>query len=193
MYDIKGKEIEVDPKLQRSTRYRQLCPLLVKLANDASESPEAFVLVHEVMLELSKQVTKLHIKYLSNDSNGDKDGVENHASDNGGKVIGFKKRFGRKISKWIKSGLETSQRMRRTKTSKRPPQASQGQHSQLQKFETANQVHHDNIMLDNSQPSEMTFTNLLLAPLDCDVISLEALDFSQTHNTGPRVDVDPRI
>ena len=126
VYDIKGKEIEVDPKLQRSNRYRQLCPLLVKLASDASESSEAFSLVHESVLELSKKVTELYIKYQSDDSNGDEDGVGNHHSGNScGRVVGFKKRYGRKISKRIKSCVEIGSKRRRTKSSKKPPQVSQ--------------------------------------------------------------------
>ncbi|XP_028792494.1 protein FAR-RED IMPAIRED RESPONSE 1-like [Neltuma alba] len=196
VYDIKGNQIEVDPKMQRSNRYRQLCPLLVKLASDASESPEAFSLVHEAVLELSKKVTELHIKYLSDGNNSSKDHVENHDGDNDcRKVVGFKKRYGKKTSKRIKSCVETRPKKRRT--SKKPLQAShlvktsQGQDSQLQKSSSSTQVQHDHMMLDNSQPSQMTFTDLLTASLDCDMTSFEALDFSQTYNDGSMIDLDP--
>ena len=46
VYDTKGLEIEVDPKLECTNQYNRLCLMFNKLANDASECPEAFSLVY---------------------------------------------------------------------------------------------------------------------------------------------------
>ncbi|XP_054793910.1 protein FAR-RED IMPAIRED RESPONSE 1-like [Prosopis cineraria] len=117
VYDLKGKQIKANPKLETSRRYRQLCPMVVKLASDASESLEAFSLVHEGILELTKRVNELRIKQKDND--GDGDGERNHKSNyvdggNGGdsKVIGFKKRDGRKSKKRLRSCVEKSSQKR---------------------------------------------------------------------------------
>ncbi|XP_054791573.1 protein FAR1-RELATED SEQUENCE 5-like [Prosopis cineraria] len=97
VHDSKGKEIEVDPKLECSNRYRQLCPMLIKLASDASECSEAFSMVHQAVLELSKKVSQLLINH-SSDSVNNEGGVDDDVGKNDGSGIGFKKRERKKIS-----------------------------------------------------------------------------------------------
>ncbi|XP_028776271.1 uncharacterized protein LOC114733027 [Neltuma alba] len=117
VYDSKGKEIEVDPKLECSNRYRQLCPMLIKLANDASECPEAFSMVHQMVLELSKKVSELLIKHSSDDVSS-KCVVVDDDGKNEGEGIGFKKRERKKIDKsWVE---KPNQKRRTSRTSKKP-------------------------------------------------------------------------
>ena len=46
VHDISGKQIDANPRLESSNRYRQLCPLLIRLASEAFNSPKAFSIVH---------------------------------------------------------------------------------------------------------------------------------------------------
>lgn len=41
MQDINGREIQTDPKLQQTCRYRYLCSIFTKISNRASESEKA--------------------------------------------------------------------------------------------------------------------------------------------------------
>ncbi|XP_054784021.1 protein FAR-RED IMPAIRED RESPONSE 1-like [Prosopis cineraria] len=116
VHDSKGKEIEVDPKLECSNRYRQLCPMLIKLASDASECPEAFFMVHQAMLELSKKVSQL-LSNHSSDSVNNEGGVDDDVGKNDGSCIGFKKRERKKINpSWVDN---PSQKRKKVKTSKK--------------------------------------------------------------------------
>ncbi|XP_028791762.1 protein FAR1-RELATED SEQUENCE 3-like [Neltuma alba] len=65
VYDNKGMEIDVDPKLECSNRYRQLCPMRIKLASDASECLKTFFMVQKAVEKLSKKVFELLIKQSS--------------------------------------------------------------------------------------------------------------------------------
>lgn len=54
--------------------------MLVKLVSNASKSLEAFSVVHEGVMELTKRVTELHIKHSSKEHDDDH-GEENHNND----------------------------------------------------------------------------------------------------------------
>ncbi|XP_043721025.1 protein FAR1-RELATED SEQUENCE 1-like [Telopea speciosissima] len=57
--DISGKEVEEDVNLDFTQRYRILCPKLVKIATQASNSTEGYALVNNVASDLCKQLENL--------------------------------------------------------------------------------------------------------------------------------------
>ncbi|XP_043694242.1 protein FAR1-RELATED SEQUENCE 1-like [Telopea speciosissima] len=59
--DIKGIQIEEDVNLDFTKRYRILCPKLVKIASQASNSAEGYALVSSVANDLCKQLDNLQI------------------------------------------------------------------------------------------------------------------------------------
>ena len=93
VYDTKGLEIEVDPKLECTNQYNRLCLMFNKLANDASECPEAFSLVYQAGLELDKKVYELRVKHQSNNTDSNNDVNDDGGSDQTmSRGIGWKKR-----------------------------------------------------------------------------------------------------
>lgn len=50
VYDAKGNEVEGDVKLVATQRYREICPLLVRIATEASGSQEAYSLFYVKLL-----------------------------------------------------------------------------------------------------------------------------------------------
>ncbi|KAF7824322.1 protein FAR1-RELATED SEQUENCE 5-like [Senna tora] len=60
--DFKENEVVEDPKLVRTMRYRQLCLKQIKLATDAADFDQAFLLIDKAVDELIKQVAELRLK-----------------------------------------------------------------------------------------------------------------------------------
>jgi zinc finger SWIM domain-containing protein 3 len=54
--DRSGRDVQADVNLDITTRYRRLCPRLVRLASRAADFEEAYVLVERAVNELEKQV-----------------------------------------------------------------------------------------------------------------------------------------
>jgi len=67
MIDHGGKVINVDPRLESSKQYKQLCLRLLRLTHDVSDDSEACAMVWEGVLELEKKVVAIR---LSNQSHG---------------------------------------------------------------------------------------------------------------------------
>ena len=57
--DYTGNVVEEDCKLQSTERYRRLCQMLIRLANEASVQQSTFSLVHETMHDLYKRVMEM--------------------------------------------------------------------------------------------------------------------------------------
>ena len=112
IHDIKGKEVEEDPKRDRTQRYKQLCPMLIRLATEASDCPEAFSLVQQVVLQLSQQVNQLCLLQKSSNNNIDANTtlVSNQIVP---QVKGFKNKSGIKRSRRLKSWVELQHKRKR--------------------------------------------------------------------------------
>ncbi|XP_028769835.1 protein FAR1-RELATED SEQUENCE 1-like [Neltuma alba] len=254
VYDNKGKEIEVDPKLECSNPYKQLCPMLIKLASDASECPETFFMVHQAVLELSNKVSALLIKHSSNGVTNEGD-IDNDDGKNDGQRIGFKKRECKKIDKsWetqntleIASSSTLVQHDKPTSLSVQhglvmsctavpvqynPPISNipvQMQHgsgtscallpmqygppvsntpipvqygisvsNSLPPMQygpsmsnTPMPMQHGPLISNTHELGQMPLTTLMMSPVDYNVKSLEALEFSQAFNKGSQMNLNP--
>lgn len=54
-----GREIQVDPKLQRTCRYRALCSTFTRISSRASESEKTYKLANEHAIKLAKLIEDL--------------------------------------------------------------------------------------------------------------------------------------
>ncbi|XP_028778696.1 protein FAR1-RELATED SEQUENCE 5-like [Neltuma alba] len=56
VYDLRGSEIQVDPRLEITRRYRQLMHKMARLATKAAYTPESFECVHKCIIELDNKI-----------------------------------------------------------------------------------------------------------------------------------------
>ncbi|KAJ1441247.1 hypothetical protein SESBI_01385 [Sesbania bispinosa] len=114
--DNNGKQIVLDPRLESSNRKKQLCPMLLRLAEDASDYPEACALVYQWVLELSKKVAETRLNKQSHDTHDSTCEVTKYvAKPSTSKGIGFKKKNGTKMkkNKLLKSWVDDLKQKRR--------------------------------------------------------------------------------
>ena len=69
IHDVRGREVEGDPKLATTHRYRQICPKLIQLAIEASSNQEAFLFLNKAVDEWSKQIMVICRRQGSVDTN----------------------------------------------------------------------------------------------------------------------------
>ncbi|KAL8501471.1 hypothetical protein ACS0TY_020848 [Phlomoides rotata] len=99
VHNYMGSEVEEDPKLQSTERYRKLCMMFIRLATEASVHPSTFSLVHEAVCDLSKQVMKMRLTEESQDNN---DSVEITSTRSFmTRAKGFKKKIGSPSTRYI--------------------------------------------------------------------------------------------
>ncbi|KAK2654571.1 hypothetical protein Ddye_014427 [Dipteronia dyeriana] len=58
--DIHGREIQEDPKLQQTCRYRSLCSIFTRISSRFSKSEKAYILANEQALLISKQLYQVY-------------------------------------------------------------------------------------------------------------------------------------
>ncbi|KAL8480856.1 hypothetical protein ACS0TY_027396 [Phlomoides rotata] len=164
-----GSEVEEDPKLQSTERYRKLCMMFIRLATEAFVHPSTFSLVHEAVCDLSKQVMKMRLTEESQDNN---DSVEITSTRSFmTRAKGFKKKIGLKRSRRMKSWVELQKKKRKTNSSIKDLRA----HDTLSASCSAPPVPQGCLQINGSQ---LNFTELLMAPLDHPQYSLESMGFN---------------
>ncbi|KAL8525136.1 hypothetical protein ACS0TY_014669 [Phlomoides rotata] len=152
-----GSEVEEDPKLQSTERYRKLYMMFIRLATEASVHPSTFSLVHEAVCDISKQVMKMCLTEESQDNN---DSVEITSTRSFmTRAKGFKKKIGLKKSRQMKSWVELQKKRRKTNPSIKDLRA----HDTLSASCSAPPVPQGCLQITGSQ---LNFTELLMAPLD---------------------------
>ncbi|KAK3188638.1 hypothetical protein Dsin_028199 [Dipteronia sinensis] len=121
--DMHGSEIQEDPKLQQTCRYRSLCSIFTRISSTASESEKTYILANENAINLTKLVEDiLHLETVGDKHEKD-DGSQNIAIEvnctqdsNVVKVKGLKKKETSRGRCRIKSGLEKALAKRKTQT-----------------------------------------------------------------------------
>ena len=78
IHDVRGKEVEGDPKLCSTRRYKQLCAKMVRLASEVSTSEEMHLLVDKCIDDLCKQIMDIRLGQRSVNEDG---GVNNDGGD----------------------------------------------------------------------------------------------------------------
>ncbi|XP_057771200.1 protein FAR1-RELATED SEQUENCE 5-like [Salvia miltiorrhiza] len=153
--DYVGNEVEEDPKLQSTERYRKLCRMLIRLATEACIYPSTFSLVHETMHDLSKKVMEMR---LMEDGQENKNSVRTSPSISSMPSRRFKQRIGMKGSKRLKSWVELQSK--RNKTNHRVKNL--GAKSALSA--SCSTPPEPNVCLQRAT-NQFSFTDLLTAPL----------------------------
>ncbi|KAK3229271.1 hypothetical protein Dsin_001152 [Dipteronia sinensis] len=109
--DMHGREIQEDPKLQQTYRYRSLCSIFTRISSRASESEKAYILANEQASNLTKLVEDiLHIEMVGN----------NHEKDHGSQTVAVEMDCAQDSNIVKAKGLkkkETSRGRRRIKSS----------------------------------------------------------------------------
>ncbi|XP_027362527.1 protein FAR-RED IMPAIRED RESPONSE 1-like [Abrus precatorius] len=117
IHNVKGTEVEGDPKLSTTRQYRHLASKMIRLACDVSTSEEYCQLVDDNINNLISKITKLRLQTNSL-TDKDKDDAQMLANNNGTQPKGFKlrpstKRKGNKRFKsWVK--LQANRKKSRT-------------------------------------------------------------------------------
>ncbi|KAH6778380.1 hypothetical protein C2S51_009692 [Perilla frutescens var. frutescens] len=163
--DCMGNEVEEDPKLQSTERYRKLCTMLTRLAIEASIHSSTFSLVHEVVHDLSKQVMEIRLTEESQEKSSCADISPTVASMTQSK--GFKKKIGAKRTRRLKSWVELQSKRRKTN----PRVKDFGAHNEL--LGSCSPPH--TCLQTTGNP--FNFTEFLMAPLDHPSYSLEGMNF----------------
>ncbi|KAJ1396635.1 hypothetical protein SESBI_32389 [Sesbania bispinosa] len=183
--------------------------MLLRLAEDASECPEASALVYHGVLELSKKVAELRLNQQSHDAHDSTCATEYVAKPSTSKGIGFKKKNGKKMkkNKRLKSWVyDLKQKRRKVKPSQPsmhksnevlveasssapslayphlPPFASHSSQVSLTLSTSNPPSAYSHVMPFASLPNQMSFTTMLMD--DYNFPSLEALDLSQPISDG---------
>ncbi|KAK3205574.1 hypothetical protein Dsin_019620 [Dipteronia sinensis] len=79
--DMQWREIQEDPKLQQTCRYRLLCSIFTRISSRASESEKAYILANEHAINLTKVVEDiLHVE-IAGDNQEKDDGSQNIATE----------------------------------------------------------------------------------------------------------------
>jgi len=158
MIDHGGKTINVDPRLESSKQYKQLCSRLLTLANDVSDYPEAYTVVYEGVLELEKKVAAIRLNHQSHGTHGMTIEATQHVVEpSASKGITFKKKDGpKKKYKRLKSWVdELKQKRRKVKPSQL--------HSSQPLIRSSTLVPLESQLVPYlSQPYQMSFTSMLM-------------------------------
>ncbi|XP_042056347.1 protein FAR1-RELATED SEQUENCE 5-like [Salvia splendens] len=111
VHDYVGNEVEENSEFQSVERYRRLCQMLIRLANEASVHQSTFSLVHETMPGLYKKVMEMCSKEddQENRNNAKISSVVSHMMVS----KAFKKKVGSKGSKRLKSWVELQPKRRK--------------------------------------------------------------------------------
>ncbi|XP_047979428.1 protein FAR1-RELATED SEQUENCE 5-like [Salvia hispanica] len=112
VHDLIGNEVEEDSKLQSIERYRRLCQVLIRLANEASVHQSTFTLVNETMSDLYKKVMEMRLAEKDQEYSDNVNTSSTVSSLMTSK--GFKKKIGAKGSKRLKSWVELQSKLRKT-------------------------------------------------------------------------------
>ncbi|XP_047951611.1 protein FAR1-RELATED SEQUENCE 3-like [Salvia hispanica] len=112
VHDLIGNEVEEDSKLQSTERYRRLCQVLIRLANEASIHQSTFTLVNETMSDLYKKVMEMRLAEKDQEYSDNVNTSSTVSSLMASR--GFKKKIGAKGSKRLKSWVELQSKQRKT-------------------------------------------------------------------------------
>ena len=129
VYDVKGKEVEGDPKLSSTRRYRQLASKMIRVASEVSTCEEYHQLVDKSIDAVCKQIKELRLQALNIDKqSGD---APTLVIENDKQPKGFKQRVGLRRHKRLKSWVELQSKKRKKNPTKGQ---SQSQASQVYMF-----------------------------------------------------------
>ena len=111
MHDVRGKEVEGDPKLSSTWWYRQLVTKFIRLAVEVSTYEEYHKILDKCVDITCKQIMELYLQA---------ENIDNHTNDNPTFVSdnvmqpkGFKKWPGLKRQKQLKSWVELQAKKRK--------------------------------------------------------------------------------
>lgn len=118
IYDLNRNEVIEDPKLSSTRRYRQLCPTMIRLAAEVSNSEKLYQFVENGIHELCKQVIELRLqeRSLVNDEGDDPIVTKEYVT----QAKGFKKRQGLKTTRRLRPWNEVQPKRKRKPPAKKP-------------------------------------------------------------------------
>ena len=104
IHDVRGKEVEGDPKLCSTRWYRQLSGKMVRLVSEVSSSQEMHSLVDKCIDDLCKKIMDIHLSQRSVNDNGNDTSAR--VSEGVIQAKGFKKQIGLKRKRCLKNWVE---------------------------------------------------------------------------------------
>ncbi|XP_004490690.1 protein FAR1-RELATED SEQUENCE 5-like [Cicer arietinum] len=157
VHDFRGKEVEGDPKLSRTRKFRQVVSKFIRVAAEASPCEEHLKIVDNYVDVMCKKIKECRLQVIDNEINENPTFVSNNVM----QPTGFKKRpnLKRHMHKRPKSFIEKKKAPSRRKKA----QDKLGESHMLDEVSCSAPPTYEP---PQTQKDQFSFTTLLIAPLD---------------------------